>query len=80
MSPKLQGKSLMPICYDPEYSIREYIFGERNWYVQRGCGRMVRFGNWVYMRDFTPQSYSFTFFILQTQLLVSLCDYETKAN
>lgn len=62
LSPKLQGKSLMPICYNPEYSIREYIFGERNWHVQRGCGRMVRFGNWVYMRDFTPQSYSFTFF------------------
>jgi len=57
--PQVQGISLLPLCGSPELETRELLFGERNWHVQRTCGRMVRKGDWVYMRDFTPGSYSF---------------------
>jgi len=57
--PQVQGTSLLPICRKPEAEIHPLIFGERNWHTQRACGRMVRWGNYVYMRDFTPWSYSF---------------------
>jgi arylsulfatase A-like enzyme len=56
---RLQGRSMIPICHDPEAEIRKFIFGERNWHVQRGCGRLVRNGDWVYIRDFTPNCFSF---------------------
>ncbi|MGB0257372.1 MAG: sulfatase family protein [Coraliomargarita sp.] len=59
LASQLQGRSLLPICRDPEVETREFLFGERNWHVQRGCGRLVRQGDWVYVRDFTPASYSF---------------------
>lgn len=57
--PQVQGTSLLPICKKPEAEIHSFIFGERNWHTQRACGRMVRWGNLVYIRDFTPWSYSF---------------------
>jgi len=59
LAAQLQGHSLLPICRDPEVETRDFLFGERNWHVQRACGRLVRQGDWVYMRDFTPGSYSF---------------------
>ena len=59
LAAQLQGHSLLPICRDPEVETRDLLFGERNWHVQRACGRLVRQGDWVYMRDFTPGSYSF---------------------
>ena len=59
LAAQLQGHSLLPICRDPEVETREFLFGERNWHVQRACGRLVRQRDWVYMRDYTPGSYSF---------------------
>ena len=56
---QVQGISFLPICRTPELKTREVLFGERNWHTQIGLGRMVRKGDWVYMRDFTPQHYSF---------------------
>ena len=55
----VQGISLIPVCRHPALEIREVLFGEENWHVQRACARMVRKGNFVYMRDFTPGSYRF---------------------
>lgn len=57
--PQVQGVSLLPICRNPEHKTRELLFGERNWHVQRACGRMVRKDDWVYIRDYTPGCYSF---------------------
>ncbi len=57
--PQVQGITFLPICRKPENEIHHVIFGERNWHVQRACGRMVRWGNYVYIRDFTPGLYSF---------------------
>ena len=59
VAPEVQGLSFLPICRDPETQTREILFGERNWHTQRSCGRMVRWGDYVYMRDFVPGSYSF---------------------
>ena len=59
LASQLQGHSLLPICRDPEVETRAFLFGERNWHVQRACGRLVRQGDWVYMCDYTPGSYSF---------------------
>jgi len=57
--PPVQGISLLPLCRNPQLKSREVLFGERNWHTQRACGRMVRKGDWVYMRDYTPGCYSF---------------------
>jgi len=57
--PQVQGLSLLPACRNPELKIRETIFGERNWHVQRACARMLRQGDYLYIRDFSPQFYSF---------------------
>jgi arylsulfatase A-like enzyme len=57
--PQVQGVSLLPMCRQPEVQTREVVYGERNWHVQRACGRMIRKGDLVYIRDFTPNNYSF---------------------
>jgi len=55
----VQGVSLFPVLKNPGASVRDFIFGERNWHVQRACGRMVRWKDYVYIRDFTPGDFSF---------------------
>lgn len=57
--PQVQGVSFLPVCRQADLQTREILYGERNWHVQRTCERLVRRGDFVYMRDFTPQSYSF---------------------
>lgn len=57
--PQVQGVSLQPVLENPAATVRDYIFGERNWHLQRACGRMVRWRNYVYVRDFTPGCFSF---------------------
>ncbi len=57
--PQVQGESLLPVGITPALEIHDVIYGERNWHTQRACGRMVRQGDWVYIRDFTPEYYSF---------------------
>lgn len=57
--PEAQGVSFLPVLTNPEHQTRSFIFGERNWHVQRACARMVRHENHVYIRNFTQESYSF---------------------
>ena len=57
--PQVQGLDFMSVCRDPSISIRDVVFGERNWHVQRACQRMVRQGQTVYIRNFAPDCYSF---------------------
>jgi arylsulfatase len=57
--PQVQGMSVLPIARQPSLQTRQLLFGERNWHTQRGVGRMVRQGDHVYFKDFTPSSYSF---------------------
>ncbi len=52
---EVQGISMLSVGRQPASSIREVLFGEQNWHVQRYCGRMVVKGDYLYIRDFLPQ-------------------------
>lgn len=51
----LQGVSLTPILEDPTRTVRDFAFAERNWHGQRYHERMVRHGDFVYIRNNLPQ-------------------------
>ena len=51
----IQGKSFKVLLKDPKISICEYVFAERSWHTQRAHERMVRWKNWVYIRNFYPE-------------------------
>ncbi|VGO20414.1 sulfatase family protein [Pontiella sulfatireligans] len=53
--PSVQGTSILPLLDDPEKTVREYVFAEHNWHVQIAHERMVRHGNYVYIRNAHPQ-------------------------
>lgn len=46
-----QGRSLLPMLQNPESEICEMVFAERNWHVLRNHERMVRSGNFVYIKN-----------------------------
>ena len=53
--PTFQGVSLVPILRDPTASVRDFVFAEHNWHNFQAHVRMVRQGNFVYMRNAWPQ-------------------------
>ena len=53
--PTFQGVSLRPIFEDPKASVRDFVFAERNWHAQRHHERMVRHGDFVYIRNHYPE-------------------------
>ena len=55
----VQGEDFLPVCFDPELHIRERIFAERNWHVQRAAQRMVREGEFVYINNLEPSTLGF---------------------
>ena len=50
-----QGVSLTPIFEDPDTSVRDFVFAERNWHTQRHHERLVRHGDYVYIRNNLPE-------------------------
>ena len=50
----IQGQSFVPILKDPETEVRQVIFSEHNWHVYKSHERMVRFGNYVYIKNNYP--------------------------
>ena len=50
-----QGVSFSKLLNDPKASIRQYVFAEHNWHTQIAHERMVRHGNYVYIRNAHPQ-------------------------
>jgi arylsulfatase A-like enzyme len=55
-SPKtFQGISFTPLLADPKASIRKYVFAEHNWHAQIAHERMIRHGDYVYIRNAHPQ-------------------------
>ncbi|MFC1652238.1 sulfatase [Planctomycetota bacterium] len=50
----IQGQSFVPILKDPQATIRELIFSEQNWHVFKNHVRMVRFGDYVYIKNNYP--------------------------
>ena len=52
--PCIQGRSFLPILKDPKAQVREVVFAEHNWHVYRNHERMVRFGDYLYIRNNFP--------------------------
>ena len=52
--PCIQGQSFVPILKNPQTSIRELLFSEQNWHVYKNHARMVRFGDFVYIKNNYP--------------------------
>ena len=55
---RLQGVSLTKVFDDPAATVRDYAFAERNWHVYAAHERMVRCGDWLYIRNAFPQAQS----------------------
>jgi len=53
--PTFQGLSIEPLLADPSASIRDLVFAEHNWHAQLAHERMVRHGDFVYIRNAHPQ-------------------------
>lgn len=54
-----QGLSLVPLLDNPKARARDFVFAERNWHGQRYHERMVRYGDFVYIRNNFPQLIGF---------------------
>ncbi|MCC9601907.1 sulfatase [Stieleria sp. JC731] len=52
---QFQGVSLVPVLSDPDAHVRDYIFAEHNWHTYPANERMVRYKNWVYLRNHNHQ-------------------------
>jgi len=50
----IQGRSFLPILKDPEATIRDMVFAEQNWHVYSNHSRMVRFGDYLYIKNNYP--------------------------
>lgn len=53
--PSVQGVSLTPLLNNTTSSIRKYVFAEHNWHGQTAHERMIRSGDFVYIRNAYPQ-------------------------
>src|SRR5690606_32106089 len=52
---RIQGKSFKKLLVNKEENIRDFAFAEHNWHVFRAHERMVRFGDWLYIRNEYPE-------------------------
>jgi N-sulfoglucosamine sulfohydrolase len=55
---RIQGVSFAKLLDDPTTTVRDYVFAEHNWHVYQAHERMVRCGNWVYIRNAWPQRHN----------------------
>lgn len=52
--PSFQGVSLLPMFANPAALVRDFVFAERNWHNFTAHVRMVRSGDFVYLRNAWP--------------------------
>jgi arylsulfatase len=50
----IQGQSFAPILKNPKVVVRELVFAEQNWHVYRNHSRLVRFGDFAYIKNNFP--------------------------
>ncbi|WP_404310092.1 sulfatase family protein [Neorhodopirellula lusitana] len=50
----IQGQSFVPVMKDPQVRVRELVFAEHNWHVFKNHERMVRFNDYVYIKNNYP--------------------------
>src|SRR5690606_8806155 len=49
-----QGKSFIPLLYNPDQDFREYVFAEHNWHDHEAHERMVRTRDFLYVYNSRP--------------------------
>ncbi|MGX5689016.1 sulfatase family protein [Arcticibacter tournemirensis] len=52
---RMQGKSFLSVLRNPQNTTRDFVFAEHNWHVFQGYERMVRYKNWLYIRNGFPE-------------------------
>jgi arylsulfatase len=52
---RMQGVSLRSVLEDPTATVRDYAFAEHNWHVYLAHERMLRCGEWLYIRNAYPE-------------------------
>jgi arylsulfatase len=52
--PTIQGVSFAKVLKDPSAVSRDYVFAEHNWHVFGAHERMLRHGDWLYIRNSRP--------------------------
>ena len=52
--PRIQGRSFTPILKDPGATVRDVLFAEHNWHVTQAHERMVRLGDYLYIKNNFP--------------------------
>jgi len=50
----IQGRSFLPILKNLDFEVRELVFAEQNWHVYKNHSRMVRFGDFVFIKNNYP--------------------------
>jgi len=53
--PAMQGVSFVPVLKDPKSAVRDVAFAEQNWHVYQPHQRMVRTGDFQYIRKPFPE-------------------------
>ena len=51
---RIQGRSFTSILSDHKATVRDVVFAEHNWHVYKNHERMVRLGDWLYIRNNFP--------------------------
>jgi len=52
---RIQGISFAGLLLEREEKTRDFVFAEHNWHVFQAHERMVRYKNWVYIRNSFPE-------------------------
>ncbi|QDT99009.1 sulfatase family protein [Gimesia aquarii] len=55
IDPRIQGVSFQKLLTQPDAITRDYAFAEHNWHVFKAHERMVRSGDWLYIRNAWPE-------------------------
>lgn len=55
----VQGVSFKPVLEDPEQTVRDVIFAEHNWHTHQAHERMVRLGDYLYIRNTWPDLWTY---------------------
>ena len=54
----IQGVSLRAVLDDPKASVRDVVFDEHNWHVYQAHERMIRFGEYLYIKNAWPDMWT----------------------
>lgn len=52
---RIQGMSFLPVLKNYNAKTRDFAFSEHNWHIFKNHERMVRYGDWMYIRNSYPE-------------------------